>query len=617
MGPTFPKTICLDRFLNGGVRWQEEGSCHSNSRRKGLRSLLLGFWAIFFVLTPSVCRGAETGPPAQKTIIELQPFRQTTSIPIKDRHGREGRATLVSLNPRINDWFLLELNWSEGTPAETYHLENRNPAAQNLLLDSSYPQGLIVQAGQNQYNCNLWGDGPRESLREARASGVSYAPLCDERLYLRNPAKGHRTRIEVATDFLRDEVPSGEKIVAFVRDTFFRDAYQETGKVVKKPGPRVQDQVPGGGGDGPGPARIDPRKNGLLLEAPNLGIQLEGATPRAILPGVWYPAKENPGIDAGVIIPGWIPADILRSYRSTVANLDRVEAESLVYLVAFDLSRFDLKFSLGTEHPRVNWSDRIPDRTKDDTLPGPDGIGTIAPLVSTGLISPRDASRTTAAFTGGFKRSHGAFKWGILALKNHGSHYGFIENGVVFSKLCPGLSTVYRLADGWVDLKTWEEKDSSLLPAVRYARQNGVPIISGLDPATRMSVPGSLVSRWGEGNWSGSAEEKLRTLRAGAALQEAQGKRFLVYAVFTSATPSAMARVFQAYHCRYAMLLDMNALEHTYLAVYRREGPKLYVQHLIKGMEEVDKMVKGQYVPRFLGYPDNRDFFYLLRKEPP
>ena len=85
---------------------------------------------------------------------------------------------------------------------------------------------------------------------------------------------------------------------------------------------------------------------------------------------------------------------------------------------------------------------------KDTSLPGPDGIGTIAPLVSTGLISPRDAGRTVATFTGGFKRTHGAFKWGELALKNHGSHYGFIEDGVVFSTLQPGLSTLYVLQDG-------------------------------------------------------------------------------------------------------------------------------------------------------------------------
>jgi hypothetical protein len=34
-------------------------------------------------------------------------------------------------------------------------------------------------------------------------------------------------------------------------------------------------------------------------------------------------------------------------------------------------------------------------------------------------------------------------------------------------------------------------------------------------------------------------------------------------------------------------------------------------------MDGVDLTVKGQYLPRFLGYPDNRDFFYLVRKERP
>lgn len=593
---------------------REWDSYSLNPFRKGLALLLLGSWVIFFVYGPSVSRAAELGPPVPKTIVDLQPFRQTRSIPVIDQRGQEGQKTLINLNPRINEWYLLRLSSGGGAPVETYHLENGNPAGQKLLLENTYPQGLIIQGHHGEFRCDLWESRDRQSLKAARASKAPYAPLCGDRVYLLNPVKGHRTRIEEVTDLLRDEVPSGEKIVGFVRDTIFRDAYRETGKVMKKSGSEAESLASKKPGDGPGPALIDPEKNGRLLEVPNLGIQVEGSNRGGMAPGVWYPAKENPGVYAGVFMPAWTSLDILRSYRNLVANLDSKEAEALVYLVAFDLSQFDLKFSLGTEHPRVNWSERVPDRMKDDTLPGPDGIGTIVPLVSTGLISPRDATRTAAAFTGGFKRTHGAFKSGELAGKNHGSHYGFIEKGVVFSRLNPGLSTIYGLEDGRVNLKTWTEKDSSLLPTVRYARQNGVPIISGVDPATQMSVPGSLVSRWGEGNWSGSAGENLRTLRAGAALQEARGKRFLVYAVFTSATPSAMARVFQAYRCSYAMLLDMNALEHTYLALYRREGPKLFVQHLIKGMEEVDKAEKGQYIPRFLGFADNRDFFYLLRK---
>jgi hypothetical protein len=332
-------------------------------------------------------------------------------------------------------------------------------------------------------------------------------------------------------------------------------------------------------------------------------------------PGVWYQARGSPAVFVSLVTAGAAAPEILRSYPGTVSRLDAEELDALVYLVAFDLSELDLRFSRGTDHPRVNWSDRVLERMKDKTLPGPDGIGTVSPLVSTGMISPGEAGRTVAAFTGGFKRTHGAFAWGELAAKNRGSHYGFVESGVVFSTLQPGLATLYGLTGGRTQMATWTEDHNRLFPEIVSARQNGVPLVDGVDPASAMPVPGPLVSRWGEGNWSGSVDGRLRTLRAGAALQESGKKRFLIYAVFTSATPSAMVRVFQAYRCRYAMLLDMNALELTYMAHYRRQGSELFVQHLIQGMAEADRQVKGKYLPRFLTTPDNRDFFYLLKKE--
>jgi hypothetical protein len=57
----------------------------------------------------------------------------------------------------------------------------------------------------------------------------------------------------------------------------------------------------------------------------------------------------------------------------------------------------------------------------------------------------------------------------------------------------------------------------------------------------------------------------------------------------------------------------MNALVHTYLAVYGRRDGQLSLQHLIRGMSEADVFVKGRYIPRFLGFSDDRDFFYLTR----
>jgi hypothetical protein len=599
-------------------------------------SLLAALAAIGIVLGFGGMAGGEpaskSGPaasvsPNRQAIVDLQPYRQSGTIAIKGARGEEGRATLIQLNPNVNAWFVLRLTWRNGAATEEYHLENTSPRTQKVLLEDQNPNGLVIVDREKKTTCELWGTDSKAGLKAAGASRAAYAPLCGGKLYLRNPVRGHRTQIESVTDFLRDEVPAGDKIVSTVRDNLFNDAYREKAETVEEPKPAVPGPIrrklavapePAqmiSSQAGPEPARIDPDDAGRLVVSPHLGIALEDASPRGLLPGNWYAVKDHRGLYVSVIAPNMIARDVLRSYRNVVSTLDKAESDALVYLVAFDLDQFDLKFSLGTVHPRVDWSDRVPDKMKDSSLPGPDGIGTIAPLVPSGLVSPKDAVLTVAAFTGGFKRTHGAFKWGRLSLQNQGSHYGFIEQGVVFSRLQPGLSTLYVLQDGRLNMKTWTEQDNDHLPAIRYARQNGVPIITDYDPATRMSVPGPLVSRWSEGNWAGSEDKKLRTMRAGAALQEMKGKRFLLYADFTSATPSAMARVFQAYGCSYAMPLDMNALEHTYFAVYKRQGSNLIAQHLIQGMSAVDKSAKGKPIPRFLGYPDNRDFFYVLRKQ--
>jgi hypothetical protein len=63
------------------------------------------------------------------------------------------------------------------------------------------------------------------------------------------------------------------------------------------------------------------------------------------------------------------------------------------------------------------------------------------------------------------------------------------------------------------------------------------------------------------------------------------------------------------------MHLDMNALEHTYLALYVRADNQVEVEHLIEEMSEVDEKTPSGLVPRFLGVPDDRDFFYLTRRD--
>jgi hypothetical protein len=543
------------------------------------------------------------GPAAAKSILDLQPDRLSEQVAITGPDGRSGTATLVDLAPNANAWFLLTLDWG-GHGSASYHLENAEPADQQLELGQD---GVAIAKEGTNSTCALW-TGTPSALQTAGASGLPYAPLCDARLYLRNRVEGHRTDLERMTDLLRDNVWGGDAIVGFVREHLFGDAYLESGT------PGATARRPAEGAGAPAPAALGKAYQDSSIRPKDLGIAIKGAPTGEMALGRWYPAAGIPGVYVGIMQPQAVAEDILQSYSDRVNRLDAVEAKALDYLVAFDLTELDLGFALGTDHPRVGWSPRPPAQERDDRLPGPDGIGSVAPLVTAGMVSPALASRTVATFTGGFKREHGAFKYGDFATRNHGSHYGFIEQGVVFSTLQPGLATIFVLDDGTVGMKTWSETDHQRLAEIRFARQNGVPLVEP-DATSGAPLPGALVARWGPGNWSGSANGELRSLRAGACLQETDERRFLIYGYFSTATPSAMARAFQAYHCSYAMLLDMNALEHTYLALYALRGDRLSVQHLITGMSEVDKSVDGQLVPRFIGFPDNRDFFYLTRPQ--
>ena len=561
----------------------------------------------YFAFVSLVFCATATDTETSNTIVELQQFRQSNSIRIRSQAGKEGIATLINLNPAVNAWYLLEITSNDGRWQGAYHLENVNAASSKLLLDEKYSSGLVIAEGNQRHFCVLW--AATDVLDHAKASLLIYYPLCEGRLFLRNPATGHRTNLEAATEFLREHVWGAEKIIS-VGHILMGDIHRETGELeAKGPGPKSSEKPAGQ----PLPALIESKYADQLLTSDNMGIDVEYPGRNGMTPGAWYAAAGNPGIYVSILRPNLISPAILGSYKTRVDNLDDAEGSALCYLIAFDLDRFELGYALGTEHPSVGWSDHMLAKMKDPMSAGPDGIGSIAPLISTGLIAPQNAPHTVATFTAGFKREHGAFKYGELALKNHGSHYGFIENGVVFSKLQPGLSTIFVQDDNSVGMKTWTKDDNRLLPRIKHARQNGVPVVE-FDQASQSTAPGALIRNWGPGNWSGSEDLKLRTMRSSVALQNNGGKRFLIYAVFSAATPSAMARVFQAYRCRYAMLLDMNALEHTYLALYRRSGPQMFVDHLVKGMSQLDKSNSGEIVPRFLGYADNRDFFYVMRR---
>ena len=553
--------------------------------------------AVLPVALPAAAQDQTVAPAPARTILDLQAARRSESVTLGGIAGQRGSITLTQLNPAVNSWFLLTLQAPGSRAAGTYHLESTAPSKQRIGLDPARPGQLTVMTDDGTAHCTLW---PGDTLERAQRSKLPYAPLCGSRLYLRNAVYGNRSTLEATTEFLRDHVWRGEQIVGFVRREFYRDAFAERGKPASAGGYSAPRGAPPaarmGDADAPG-----------AVVAQGLGIDL--GTQGGLLPGQWYAAAGLDSVYVSITHPGALSANAAQR-----RPLDRVEADALAYLVAFDLAAFDLGFALGTEQPRLGWSAHMRDELRDPRLPGPDGVDSAAPLARTGMVSPALQARTVATFTGGFKREHGAFLHGDLAAVNRGSHYGFIEQGVVFSTLVPGLATLFVLKDGSIEMKTWTRDDDRLLSQIRHARQNGVPLIER-DPGGGPSRFGALVDQWGAGNWSGSPDEQLRTLRAGACLVEHADRRFLVYGYFSAATPRAMAHAFQAYGCRYAMHLDMNALEHTYLALYPRSGSRIGVEHLVQGMAVLDKSVGATLVPRFLGFADDRDFFYLVRRE--
>lgn len=520
------------------------------------------------------------------SIFALNPFHNDQSA-----QGPDGRSyRLISMNPHQNSWFVLEVTGTNGR-LRSYHLQNAD--AENWSIELSPEAELLLEGPDDAFACAPWED---DELADAVASDLPYAPICDWQIFVRNAVSGNRSSREAVADFLRDNVLFGDSIVNLIKGAFYEDAFMVSSDAIEAEDPGAVVALLGR-------AELDR----YPLMTARTGFSVEGTDGGRMEAGSWYAIEDAPGIYASVMQPGMVSQGLLSSGGANW--LDGVENGADVTLVAFDMSQFEIGYELGTDHPRVEWSPRPSNR---NGASGPDGFRVTDPLVRVGMISPALTDRIAGTFTGGFKREHGAWRFGPMAGFNFGHHYGFMQNGVVLSRLWPGLSTLYMLDDGTIGMRTWTESDTQeLLPHLVFARQNGVPLIEA-------GVPGDQVQSWGGGNWSGSAEANLRTVRSGVCLRRIEDREFLIYAYFSSATPSAQARTFQAYGCEYAMLLDMNSPELTYSAIYIQdeEDEEVNVEHLVTSMAGVDQTRRdGTLIPRFLSYADNRDFFYIIRRE--
>jgi hypothetical protein len=222
---------------------------------------------------------------------------------------------------------------------------------------------VIVEGNRRDF-CELFGRGPGNPLDQARTSPLVYYPLCEKRIYLRNPVTGHRTTLEATTELLREHVWGGEKIIG-LGHILMAETHRETGKIETTTQPAANTKRVTETSDLPLAARIDPKCAHQLLESSNLGIAFEALGKARMIPGAWYAAAGNPGIYVSILQPNLIDPVILASYKTVVNVLDGVEASALCYLVAFDLDRFELGYALGTDHPKVGWSDRVVERVRN------------------------------------------------------------------------------------------------------------------------------------------------------------------------------------------------------------------------------------------------------------
>lgn len=568
------------------------------------------------------------------SVVELQPFRTESVL----ENGRGDRARLVNLNPFAGAWHVLETKF--GGETRVFHLETPpvGESGERPAL-SLWSGGLAVTPpGGAPVNYPLWGDGVEvedaalsakpllcEELRPGKGFPACFTPVCDGLVLVRSQKAGLAMTTETATDLLR-RVPAGAWLVEQAKPFLIPGAEFATGTTSEG----VALPLSPKGEAAPLPARLEASEAAQGCALPHLDIALEGAGAGApeIHFGEWRRTLRHPGVWFSVARASGVEKGILESYPDRVLPPGKYdkgtdEARALVYLLAVDTDMYGLGYALGAQHPGVAWSSYCAFEPKNGG--GPDGFGTVAPLSTVGAVPPHLADRVAAVFVGGFKREHGAFKFGPFAKVNQGTHFGYMESGVILSRPRPGLATVCMLRDGSVEMLTWPEPgaeavladgegvtEARLISRTLHLRQNNPPVIDGVDE-NGLPVPGSLVRRWGEGAWSARQNGLFVTLRSALARQRAGGKTFLVFAYFTAATPNAMARVFQAYQCDYAMQLDMNSWSLCYsaLRVFDGNGAPAGTEHVHRDMAKAEAK-KGE--ARFVGSNDARDFFYLVRR---
>ena len=566
-----------------------------------------------------IARAAGEYPQRAGDVVSFQPFREESP---EVTLAQGGRAQLINLNKYVGTSFLLRVQGAPGLPASNsaggavYHLEKAATIKLNDVKVSLVPEGLLVTEGTQKSICQF--AAPGSALAQANRK-APYVAICGSTIFVRHQASGASGGLfSWGADVLRSISPEAETVIQAVKE-----GREDKDRIAGAELDRKSAPV-GSSPDRPKRAQIASNLQDRVMSVP---YEIEVAEARSsgepLLTGEWYSAKNaKPGIYFSVMYPNHVAPELLKTYTDRVDALDSVEAQSAAYLVAFDLSKFEVGWQSGTDMPEAGWSSEPMTQAlrAGDTMAGPDGFGSFSPLARPGVVNPSLLPRLAGVMCGGFQRKHGVFKDGPMSKANFGNYWGFIENGVLMSRLNPGLATFAVDVNGQIKFKTWQDSDNAApsLATIRHARQNGVPLIDGID-GKGISIPGQYVSiaRTGRaGAWSGSASGETRSPRSAMCISTQNGRQYLIYGYFSSAKPTAIVRVFQSQHCDYAMHLDMNSPQQAYFGLVTSNGGSFDTENPAPGMSNVTGSFQGKKaeLPRYVGQPDKSDAFYFLAK---
>ncbi|MCX8501826.1 MAG: hypothetical protein ORO03_09070 [Alphaproteobacteria bacterium] len=535
------------------------------------RHLAIGSLLLLLAMVPS-----GSGLAAELPLVALQYNPQ-----ISTGTGVEGGYRLVNLNPNLGHWYLLERDYlGEGQFA---HLEVPSGKAIRLRLEG---QALVIDGINRTAKCSLEGESNPLFIKSTQAFTAS----CSADVFVRHDTGGYISTGEFLTQLSKHWQWSQSLFLNLMVRVFNRPEVF----AAATPNPNPPLAKPAVSGDpsndaSPIPARLKPDYEPAPISASQLGLRLEaGSPPRH---GSWGRVQSPDGepiaaVYASVITPE-ISASSIKIPDSDKANL--------VYLLGFDLSRTRLDYHLGASEPGLGWS-RVTARTSADY--GPDGFAHIAPLRRNGIVPFWQVRNLLAVFSGGMGRDRNNYNppTPAASAKPERIFGGITQSGVLLSRLQPGLATVYGLSDGRIGIKAWQESDqSSLGPLSQFALQNGFMILD--DGAVAPMV-------WKRsGNWNGNDQWPRSQVRSGLCLQKSGGKEFLLYGLFTGATPVTMAKVFLSYGCTQAMQLDSGSYATSFAELFTWDQNGGAAQALAP-------QAKGwSRNKRFISQSDSRDFF--------